>query len=187
MSERHAEHFAHAIGVHGDGDYYRHRDDPPGLPYFYGGGIDPQIRPVPSDRAVQVRLHALIDLTAQARNRALADAAQAHGFDQLIHRAGRDALDAGLLNDRCQRLLAGAPRLEEPEEIAALAELGDLQIHAPSPDLPQPFAVAIAAVGPLGAALPVGGGADALRAPTGRGKLRLRASFCRLTVALCVL
>ena len=187
MSERHAEHFAHAIGVHGDGDYYRDRDDPPGLPYFHVGGIDPQIRPVPFDRAVQERLHALVDLAAQARDLALADAAHAHGLDQFIHRAGRHALDVGLLDHGRQGLLAGAPRLQEPGEIAAFAELGDLQIHAPSPGLPQPFAVAIAAVGPLGAALPVGGGADALRAPTGRGKLRLRASFCRLTVALCVL
>ena len=39
--DRHTEHFAHAIGVHGDRDYHRHRDDAPGLADLQVGGVDP--------------------------------------------------------------------------------------------------------------------------------------------------
>ena len=46
----HSEHFAHALGVHGDGDNYGLGDDPSGLPRLHIGRIDPQVRPVPFDR-----------------------------------------------------------------------------------------------------------------------------------------
>src|SRR5690606_34363638 len=135
------------------GDYHGDRDDPPGLAHLHVGGIDPQVRPVSFERAVQERVHALVDLPAQARDLALGDPAHAHGLDQLVHRAGRDALDVGFLDDGGEGLLARAARFEEPGEVAALAQLRDLQLDRAGARLPQPLPIAVAAVGPIGAAL----------------------------------
>ncbi len=104
----------------GDGD----RDDPPGLPHFDVGGIEPQIGPVALDRTGEERLHALVDLGAQPRYLALADAAASHRLHQRIDRARRDTVDIGLLDDCRQRLLGGTPRFQESREVAAAAQLG---------------------------------------------------------------
>jgi hypothetical protein len=44
------------------------------------------------DRTVQERLDPVVDLFAQAADLALGDAARAHGLDQIVHPAGRNAL-----------------------------------------------------------------------------------------------
>jgi hypothetical protein len=59
------------------------------------------------------------------------------------------------LDHGSEGLLGRAARFEEPGEVAAFAQLRDLQIHRSSARLAQPFAVAIAAVEPLGATLAV--------------------------------
>jgi hypothetical protein len=87
----------------------------------------------------------------------------AHGLHELVDRTRRDALDIGLLNHRCERLLARTARLKEAGEVAALAQLRDLQVDRASTRLPEPFAVAIAAVGAFRTALSVGRRAQALR------------------------
>ena len=160
--DAHAQHLTLPVGVDGDGDYHGHRDDPPGLAHLHVGRIDPQIRPVAFDRAVQERPDPLVDLGAQPRDLALGDPAHAHRLHQLVDRAGRDALDVGLLDHRGERLLGRPARLEEPGEVAALSQLRDLQIDRAGARLPEPVAVAVAAVGPLGASLAVGGRAQAL-------------------------
>ena len=154
--DAHAQHFALPVGVHRDGDYHGHRDDPPGLPHLHVGRVDPQIRPVAFDRAIQERPHPLVDLGAQPRDLALGDPAHPHRLHQLVDRAGGDALDVGLLDHRGERLLGRPTRLEEPGEVAALSELRDLQVDRAGAGLPEPVAVAVAAVGPLGASLAEG-------------------------------
>ena len=52
------------------------------------------------DGAGEEGVDPLVDLPARARDLASGDARAAHCLDQLVHRAGRDALDAGLLDDR---------------------------------------------------------------------------------------
>jgi hypothetical protein len=84
---------------------------------------------------------------------ALGDAAHAHRLDQIVHRAGRDALDVGFLDHRGQRLLRQPPRLEEEREVATHAKLGDAQLHLPGPRLPVPIPIAVALRQPLGALL----------------------------------
>ena len=81
-------------------------------------------------------MHLLVDLLAQPADLALGDAAHAHRLDQIVDRAGRDALDVGLLDHRGQRLLGHAPRLQEAGEVAALAQLGDAQLDRPGARLP---------------------------------------------------
>jgi hypothetical protein len=78
--------------------------------------------------------------------------------DQMIDRAGRDAMDVGLLDHRRQRLLGRATRLEEAGEVAALAQLGDAQLAGAGAGAPRTFAVAVAVVDAIG-------GAGACRAP----------------------
>src|SRR5690606_37238639 len=108
---------------------------------------------------IQERVHALVDVGAQSRHLALADPGHTHRLDEFVDRAGRDAVDIGLLNHRRKGLLAGPPRLEEPREVAAFAQLRDPELDGPGPGLPEPLAVAVAAVRPLRAALTVGRGA----------------------------
>ncbi len=100
----HAEHVTAAVGVGADGDYGRHRDDPADLAHLQVGGVNPQVGPVALDRALQERLHALVDLGAQARDLALGDAAHAYCLHQVIDRARRDALHVGILNHRGEHL-----------------------------------------------------------------------------------
>ncbi len=62
-----AEHLALALGVHAHRHYHRHADDAPGLARLDVGGVDPQVRPVAFDLAVQERADALVELAAQTR------------------------------------------------------------------------------------------------------------------------
>ena len=62
----------------------------------------------------------------------------------------------GFLDDRRQSLLGRAARLQERREVAAAAQLRDLERNAASPRLPQTLAVAVAAVLPIATALAVG-------------------------------
>ena len=66
VADRHAQHFAAAIGVDANSDDHRDRDDVVIAAGFDVGGIQPQIRPFAFDRAVQEGLHPLVDLAAQA-------------------------------------------------------------------------------------------------------------------------
>jgi hypothetical protein len=76
----------------------RHRDDAAGLAHLHVGGVDPQIRPIPLDRPIEEGLDPLVDLLAQPVDLALGDAAHAERLDQVVDRAGGDALDIGFLS-----------------------------------------------------------------------------------------
>ena len=65
-------------------------------------------------------------------------------------------MHVGLLDHRGERLLGGAPRLQEGREAGALAQLRDGEIDAARPGLPRALAIAVAVVHPLGAAGPQG-------------------------------
>jgi hypothetical protein len=53
----HAEHLASAVGIDADGDDHGDRDDTAVLPDLHVGRVDPQVRPVALDRAVEEGLH----------------------------------------------------------------------------------------------------------------------------------
>jgi hypothetical protein len=145
---------------------------------------------------IEEGLHPLVDLLAQPADLALGDTAHAHGFDQFVDRTGRDALDVGLLDHGGERLLGGAPGLEEAREVAALAQLGDAQLDHAGAGLPVAIAITVAlgnagrallAVGRTGQSLhldlhqALGGKADHLAQQIGvRGLLHKRAQVHHL-------
>ena len=121
--------------------------------HFHIGRVEPDIGPVAFQRPVEEGLHPRVDLLAQPADLALGDAGCAHGSHQIIDRAGRDALDIGLLDHRAQRFLGHPPRLEETRKVRALAQLGDAKLHRPGTRLPVPVAIAVALGEPIGRAL----------------------------------
>ena len=116
-----------ALGVGRHSDYHRHRDDPATLALLQIGGVQPHVRPVALQRPLQEGADPLVDVLAQLGDLRLGDAAHAHGLHQVLHPTGGDAGDPGLLDDGGQRLLDGAPGLQERREVrGAGPELGDL-------------------------------------------------------------
>src|SRR4029078_10538992 len=107
-------------------------------------GGDADVGPVALDGSLEEGLHLAIDLLAQSADLALRDAAGAHRLDQVVNRAGRDALDVGFMDDCGERLLGQAARLQEAREVGALPELGNAQLDAAGACLPVAVPVAIA-------------------------------------------
>ena len=87
MAGGHAEHLAPAVGINADGDNDGGGDDAVVAPDLDVGGVQPDIRPIPLDGAGEEGVYALVDLAAQARDLAFADAFHPHGLDQIIDRA----------------------------------------------------------------------------------------------------
>jgi hypothetical protein len=89
---------------------YRHAHYAPGLACLHIDGNHPQVGPITFDLAVQNGASWLVEITAQVRALAPGDSAHARRLDKIVHRAGGDALDVGLLDHGGQRFLCGAPR-----------------------------------------------------------------------------
>jgi hypothetical protein len=125
-------------------------------------GVDEQIRVAALQRPLPEGLDLLVEQAGDAAHLALADA-QPERLDKLINPSGRHAADIGLLHNRHQRLLGALTRRQDRREVAALAQLGDLQLDLARSGVPPPGAVAVAMreaiLGPPLAAL----GADQLR------------------------
>jgi len=68
-------------------------------------GVDPQVRPIAFERAVQECGDLFVELDAQPRDLALGDAQHVQRLDQVVHRARGDALNVGLLGHRGERFL----------------------------------------------------------------------------------
>src|SRR5690349_12535397 len=82
------EHLAPAIRVHADGDYRRGRDDAPSLARLHVGGVDPDIRPLALEGAIEEGVHPAIDLLHQPADLALGDARAASNSHWPYRRTG---------------------------------------------------------------------------------------------------
>jgi hypothetical protein len=69
----------------------------PGLARLDVRGVDPQIRPIALDLAVEEGAHTLIQFAAQPADLALGDAGHAQRLDQVVHGSSGDPLDVRLL------------------------------------------------------------------------------------------
>ncbi len=127
------------------------------------GGIDEDVGELD---VVQPPLPELADSTvelgADAADLALGDpSVDAQGPDQIVDLASRDPVDEGFHDHRPQRPVDAATGLEQRGEEAAVAQLGDLQVHVAGFGGQQPGSAAVAVGGAVGVAL-VWGGADLL-------------------------
>ena len=132
-ADRHAQDLTPALVVDGHSHGHRDRDDGP---HLHISRIQPQIGPVALQRSIKEAVDLIVDLAAQPGDLALGDARHPHRLNQIVDRAGRHALDVGLLDHRSKRLLGHPPRLQEAGEVAPLPQLRDLQLDRAGPGLP---------------------------------------------------
>ncbi len=111
-------------------------------------GIEEQVRIGALQRTRPERLHVLIERLTDAADLALGNP-QPEALDQLVDAARGDPAHIGLLDDRQQRLLGPPARLQEAREVAAAAQLGDLQLDRPRPRLPLPRPITVAMRHPI--------------------------------------
>src|SRR6266571_3083804 len=150
---------APTVGIGRYSDYCGDRNDAAALALLQVSGVEPQIRPLAGEPAVEEGMDALVDVLAQLGNLRLADPRQPHRLHQIVDPSGRDAADPGLLDHRDQRLLRALAGFEKRRELAALPQLRDAQLQRAEPRVEGAVAVAVAPGGPLAAAL-VTPGAD---------------------------
>src|SRR6202022_338479 len=110
-------------------DYCRDRDDAAALALLQVGGVEPQIRPLAGERAVEEGIDTLVDVLAELGNLRLADPRQPPRLHQITTPPGRHAADPRLLDHRDQRLLRALAGFEKRREIAALPQLRDAQLQ----------------------------------------------------------
>jgi site-specific DNA recombinase len=150
-ADAHPQHLTPAIVVDTDGDDHGDRDDAPGLADFDVGGIEPKVGPIAFQWTVEEGLDLVVEFPAQTADLRLGDPRHAHRLDQVIDRAGGDALDVGFLDHRGQRLFRHPAGFEEAREVTALAQLGDAQFDGSGAGFPGAIAIAIALRETLGA------------------------------------
>src|SRR4029077_10667667 len=86
---------APTVRIDPDGDDHRHRDDAVVARHLHIGRVEPDIGPVAFERPVEEGFDLVVDLRAQPADLALRHARCAHRLDEIVDRAGRDALDIG--------------------------------------------------------------------------------------------
>src|SRR5512147_197034 len=124
-----ADDFSPTISGDGNSDYGGDGDDTAALALTQIGGVQPEIRPLPLDRALQKGINPVVNLLAELGDLRLGDAGQAHGLDQIIDPPGRDTADPSLLDDGDQSLLARLAGLQKRREIRPLPQLRDAELQ----------------------------------------------------------
>ncbi|MBB6547063.1 hypothetical protein HD593_001858 [Nonomuraea rubra] len=159
-----AEHLALAVGVDAGGHQRVHVDRAAALTHLLGQGVDP-------DEGVRAGVQGacaegfdlLIQHLGHLRDLALGDVLDAELLDQLVHPPGGDAEQVAGGHHADQRLLGPPPSLQQPVRVVrARAQLRNRQLDRARPGVPLARPVAVTGVGPLVAALPVGGPAQAV-------------------------
>src|SRR4051794_7295338 len=117
-------------------------------------GIAEQIRVPALQRPLVERGDLLVEHPGDRADLAPADP-QPEAVDELVDAARRDAADIGLLHDRDQCLLRALSGLQEAREVAALADLWDLQLDFTRARVPPPRPIAVAMRRPVRSALTV--------------------------------
>jgi hypothetical protein len=104
----------------------------------------------------QEGVHPFVDLLAKPRDLALGHARSAHCLDEVVDRPRRDPVHGGLLDHGGERLLGGAPGLQERGQIRALAQFGDGEVNPACARLPRSLPIAIPVVRRSGLRAPAG-------------------------------
>jgi hypothetical protein len=148
--------------VHAVGNHHALVDHPAAVAHLLGLAVEPQVGVVTLERALAEGLNLLVEQGADPGHLRARDP-EPERLHQLVDAPGRDPAYIRLLHDRQQRLLAALARLEQAvREVAAPAQLRDLELDHPRARVPLAPAVAVAVRRAVRRALPVGG-ADQLR------------------------
>ena len=105
--------------------------------------VDEQVGVAALQRALPKRGHLLVQQPGDPADLAARDP-QPEALDELVDAARAHATHIRLLHHRYQRLLGALARLQKAREVAALAQLGDLQLDLTGPGVPPPRPVAVA-------------------------------------------
>jgi hypothetical protein len=76
--------FPFTLGAHRHSDYHRDRPDLTAFTLLEVGRIEPQIRPIARERALEKGGHPVVDILAQLAHRAFADPREPHGLHQFV-------------------------------------------------------------------------------------------------------
>ena len=102
-----------------------------------------------------------VELLGHHADLRLGQPGDAQRVDELLHASGRDPEQVAGRDHGRQCPLGSPAPLEEPvREVGPLVQLGDRDLHAAGAGVEVPGPVAVAGVGPLRRALPVGSAAD---------------------------
>ena len=148
LADVEGDHLPVARLVHPVGEHERLPDDAARVAHLLHLGVEPEVGVAALERAASEGLHLLVQALADAGDLALGDS-QPEGLDHLVDLPGGDAGDVGLLDDRNERLLRAAARLEEAGEVGASPQLRDRQLDLARPRRPRPRPVAVATREPL--------------------------------------
>lgn len=105
--------------------------------------VNEQVGVAALQRALSERGHLLVKQPRDPRDLRARDP-QPQALDELVDATRRDTAHIRLLNHRDERLLRALARLQEAREVAALAQLGDLQVDLTGPGVPTPLAITVA-------------------------------------------
>ena len=137
-------HLALAVGVDGGGDHDAHLGDAALLAHPLGERVEPEVAVRTAvERPLEEAPNDGVELGADPRHLALGDALAAQRAHEVVDPPRGDALHVRLL-DHCEQGALGAPPgLEQGGEVAALAQLRDLQLDAAGARVPAPRPVAV--------------------------------------------
>ncbi len=139
---------APAALMDGVGDHHALARDAAAVAHLLDLGVHEQIRIGTLQRPLPERLDLLVEQPGDPAHFRPTDA-QPEALDELVDPARGDAAHIGLLHHRHQRPLAAPARLQEARKVAALPQLGDLQIDLARARVPAPRPIAVAVRGPV--------------------------------------
>ena len=140
VADGEAQDLAAAIPAHASGDHHGLGDHPAVDPGLAVGGVHEHIgEALAGQRAVPERRDLLVEVSADAGDLALADAAVGtQRPDQVVDLTGRDAVQIRLHDHREQGLIDPAAALQQAGEERPGPQLGDAQLQIPSRGRQQP-------------------------------------------------
>src|SRR5208283_3456208 len=142
-----AEDLPVAVCVHAGGHNGRQADDASALAHLVEQGVQPDIGVGAGVEGTVAELGDLdVEVLGELGDLALRHAVNAHGAHEVVDASGGDAFDVGLADDRDEGLLGAPPRLEERGQVAAPAQLWDIQADGAGTGVPATLAVSVAAV-----------------------------------------
>ena len=136
-----------AVCVHARGHDGRQADDASALAHLVEQGIQPHIGVGALVEGTVAELGDLdVEVLGELGDLRLGHPLDAHRAHEVVDAPGGDAFDVGLADDRDERLLGTPAWLEERGQVAATAQLWDVEADGAGAGVPATLSVSVAAV-----------------------------------------